>query len=146
MPTGGQLKLIGHYTKPPYEIVLRLFDYAKTLRTSLSILYQMKTQKKITGDTLIGMGFRPGKWFGAAIEHANATGLRGPELKTYLDGGAPQIIDPHPAPLPYHQNLHAETEDEIANVESVQQTMQKLMTVPTVVKGAVMPDACPAGP
>lgn len=100
----------------------------------------------ITGKTLIEMGYRPGKWFKEAIAHANEQRLTGEALKQFLDGSAPQVIDPHAEPMAYHQNLRAETELEIANVESVQATMRRLMKTPTVMTGAVMPDACPAGP
>ena len=35
---------------------------------------------------------------------------------------------------------------EQANIDYVRQSMQLLMRTPTVVAGAIMPDACPAGP
>jgi len=47
--------------------------------------------------------------------------------------------------MAYHKNIEAETEIEIANVESVFYTMDELMRTPTLVNGAVMPDACPTG-
>ena len=47
---------------------------------------------------------------------------------------------------PYHFNLRAETEQETDNVEKVRHTMDLVMQTPTAVAGAVMPDACPAGP
>ena len=98
---------------------------------------------KITGKDLIELGYRQGRWFKEALEVANAQHLKGEELKTYLDGIAPDIIDPHAEPVPYHMNIRAENEEEVANVESVKRTMDELMRTPTVINGAVMPDACP---
>ena len=101
--------------------------------------------KKITGKDLIEMGYRQGKWFKEALVKVNEQNLTGAELKTYLDNAAPVIIDPHAEPVKYHLNIRAENEEEIANVESVKQTMDVLMKTPTIVNGAVMPDACPTG-
>ncbi len=100
---------------------------------------------KITGKTLIEMGYRPGKWFKEALIHANAEGLQGTALKTYLDNMQPEIIDPFEIPLDFHKNIKAETELETSNVNAVFRTMEVLMKTPTLVNGAVMPDACPTG-
>jgi RNA-splicing ligase RtcB len=43
-------------------------------------------------------------------------------------------------------NIDIEHEDERENVEKVQHTMTVLMRTPVLKAGAVMPDACPAGP
>jgi RNA-splicing ligase RtcB len=43
-------------------------------------------------------------------------------------------------------NIEIEGDDERANVASVEATMRELMRTPVVKAGAVMPDACPAGP
>ncbi len=100
---------------------------------------------KITGKDLISMGYRQGKWFKEALETANKQRLIGEQLKTFLDAAAPTIIDPHEEPVAYHLNIKAESEEEAANVESVKNTMHGLMKTPTVINGAVMPDACPTG-
>lgn len=100
----------------------------------------------ITGKTLIEMGYRPGKWFKEAIAHVNEHQLQGEEMKNFLNAAAPTIIDPHATSVPFHQNIRAETETEQANVEAVLKTMEELMKTPTLVNGAVMPDACPTGP
>ena len=47
---------------------------------------------------------------------------------------------------PYFRNLRAETEQERDNVAKVFASMDELMQTPTLVAGAVMPDACPVGP
>ena len=59
-------------------------------------------------------------------------------------------MDTTPTSLPpattYHRNLRAETAAEQDNVAKVFATMDVLMQTPTLVDGAVMPDACPVGP
>ena len=45
----------------------------------------------------------------------------------------------------YHLNIRAENDDDAHNIASVERHMGELMRVPTIVAGAVMPDACPAG-
>jgi len=54
-------------------------------------------------------------------------------------------ILPHENIVDYYRNIKAESVNEISNVESVFKTMDVLMKTPTVVSGAVMPDACPTG-
>ena len=107
------------------------------------------TLTPITGTTLIDLGYKPGKWFAEAIAYANEQELSGAALETYLEGIAPEPVDeiePFEEPLAYHKNIRAETELDAKNVASVEKTMDMLMKTPTLVAGAVMPDACPAGP
>ena len=99
----------------------------------------------ITGKDIIDMGYKPGKWFGEALAHANEHQLSGQELIDYLETMSPTILDPRKQPVDYHLNIHAENEEEKSNVESVIATMDELMKTPTIQKGAVMPDACPTG-
>jgi len=106
----------------------------------------VKYDEKVTGQTLIEKGYRPGKWFKKAILHANRNRLSGEALDKYLQDTAPVIIDPYEEALPYHANIRAESEAERLNVEQVHKTMRQLMKTPTLVSGAVMPDACPTGP
>lgn len=99
----------------------------------------------ITGKELIDLGYRPSKWFKEAIEHANLNNLTGDDLAIYLKTVAPKIVEPFAEPIDFYKNITAETEDEKANVEYVFSTMKELMKTPTLVGGAVMPDACPTG-
>lgn len=102
----------------------------------------------ITGKTLIDLGFTPGPWFAAALEDLGLNPKDGDELLAYLQNIAPAVaptIPPFASPLPYHRNLRAETEGELDNVDKVFATMDELMKTPTLVAGAVMPDACPTG-
>ncbi len=106
----------------------------------------MNDTNTITGKTLIAMGYRPGKWFKEALEYANRHQLVGEALRAYLDTVRPTVIDPYEEPAPFRRNIEAETEEEVANVESVLASMRELMKTPTLVNGAIMPDACPSGP
>ena len=54
-------------------------------------------------------------------------------------------MDLHKESVGFSINIKAENEMEAVNVDSVIKTMKEVMKTPTVVDGAVMPDACPAG-
>lgn len=99
----------------------------------------------ITGKTILDLGFKAGKWFKEAIEVANQQQLEGEALVSYLKTIAPKEIPPYEQALDFHQNIEAETEEEISNVNQVLESMQELMKTPTLIAGAVMPDACPTG-
>mgnify|MGYP000129385966 FL=1 len=99
----------------------------------------------ITGKTLIDLGLKPSKYFKEIIEVANKNNLEGQAILNYAKTIMPEIIDPHEKPLPYYKNIRAESEEEVKNVQQVFDTMEELMKTPTIVKGAVMPDACPTG-
>ncbi|GLR19029.1 RtcB family protein [Portibacter lacus] len=100
---------------------------------------------KITGKTLVAMGYRPGRWFREALEYVNGQDLNEEALRDYLDKMMPQLVEPFTQPLTYKKNIRAENEEEAQNMEDVFRTMDELMKTPTIVKGAVMPDACPTG-
>lgn len=101
---------------------------------------------KITGHTLIDLGYRPGKWFAAAIAHINTNELTGEAMTNYLDSVCPPPpVMPHETPIHFYKNIEADNELEKDNIEKVFNTMNVLMTTPTIINGAVMPDACPAG-
>ena len=102
--------------------------------------------KAITGTDLIELGYRPGKWFGPALAHINTHQLSGAALRDYLRDVSPSVLDPlAPGTRPFHRNIRPESPLEEANVAQVVETMEAVMTVPTTVTGAVMPDACPTG-
>lgn len=102
--------------------------------------------KKTDGKDLIALGLQPGKWMQEALDHINKHGLEGEALATYVE----QFKSPPKIKLqesvPFKINIRAENELEEANVNAVINSMQELMKTPTVVDGAIMPDACPAGP
>ena len=99
----------------------------------------------VTGKTLIELGLKPSKYFKEIIEFANKNNLEGQSILNYANSIMPEIINPYDTPLFYFKNIRAESEDEVSNVQQVFDTMEELMKTPTIVKGAVMPDACPTG-
>ncbi|MCH9809362.1 MAG: RtcB family protein [Alphaproteobacteria bacterium] len=105
----------------------------------------------ITGKDLINAGMRQGKWFKPALEAANAALANGGSIEVAI--AAAKEFEPAPTTplraageLQFHENITAETPDEQANVDAVRASMRKLMRTPVVKAGAIMPDACPAGP
>lgn len=97
------------------------------------------------GNHLIEMGFEPAKWFKDALSYANANGLTLAELKAYAETLKPIQIEPHTNPPTYHVNIIAQNDVEQSNINAVKAAMDGLMHTPTVVGGAIMPDACPTG-
>ncbi|MFI0843313.1 RtcB family protein [Mesorhizobium sp. IMUNJ 23232] len=105
----------------------------------------------MSGQDLINAGLAQGKWFGKALVAANAVLERGGSLDEALEtarGFAPPPSTPLriAGQLPFHVNIEAETPDEQANIEAVSKSMAELMRTPVIRAGAIMPDACPAGP
>lgn len=105
----------------------------------------------LSGQDLIDAGVKQGKWFGRALAAGNALLEKGGSFEEAI--AVARSFEPPPAtPLyavgtvPFHLNIEAETPEEAANVESVVLSMTELMRTPVVRAGAVMPDACPAGP
>ncbi len=99
----------------------------------------------ITGKDIVDLGFKPSKWFKEVIEYANENQLFGGSLKSYIETIRPKYIEPYSEPVSFYQNIKAENDQEAENVKIVLDTMQELMKTPTLVGGAVMPDACPTG-
>ena len=104
-------------------------------------------KEKINGNTLLKLGFKQGKWFAEALAYINSNDLSLDQMLSYLEQfrAAPMIpLDYEPKPLVI--NIKAENEEEQINVDRVIECMVELMKTPTVVKGSIMPDACPSGP
>jgi RNA-splicing ligase RtcB len=107
----------------------------------------------ITGNTLLSWGWTTGPAFGQALSRAkalDAAGVSHADIQQQLESLRPVPVIRQPlrsvteaAPLQYA--LIAETEEEKTNYASVTQLMQGMMRIPVVTKGAIMPDACPAG-
>ena len=105
----------------------------------------MKT--KITGNHLLELGFKQGKWMKEAIAHINDNALEGEAMLLYLEQfKLPDPIALHAKSVAFSINIKAENDQEKENVDKVINSMQTLMKTPTLVDGAIMPDACPAGP
>ncbi|MAB47169.1 MAG: RNA-splicing ligase RtcB [Flavobacteriaceae bacterium] len=107
----------------------------------------METNTKITGKDLINLGYRQGKWMKDALVYINENQLQGDALERYLEQyKLPDPLPLHSKPLDFSINIKAENELEEDNVSKVINSMQTLMKTPTLVNGAIMPDACPTGP
>lgn len=111
------------------------------------VSFEVNNKTMVTGQTLIDLGYTPGKWFGEAIQTANEKNLEGMDLVMFLESRqpSPEIL-PHEKPKPYFKNLLPETYEDLENLKKVKATMDEVMRTPTVITGAIMPDACPAGP
>ncbi|TXD82651.1 RtcB family protein [Subsaximicrobium wynnwilliamsii] len=107
----------------------------------------MSTEKKITGNDLVAMGFRRGKWMKDAIAHINTNRLEAEAMLQYLEQfKLPAGIELHTKPIGFAVNIKADSDLEQDNVFKVVNSMKTLMKTPTLVNGALMPDACPTGP
>lgn len=105
----------------------------------------------IKGRELIAAGLPQGKWFADAIAAANAVLERGGAREAAVSAALafappPPLALREADALSFHANIEAETPAEEANVEAVKASMARLMRTPVVRAGAIMPDACPAGP
>lgn len=106
----------------------------------------------ITGDDLKSWGHRPGPAFPALLARANAAraeGLGLVRIRQMLEADLPPPAPPVQAlqsGRAFHANIVADHPDEVANIEAVTRSMHLLMQTPTIESGAIMPDACPAGP
>jgi tRNA-splicing ligase RtcB (3'-phosphate/5'-hydroxy nucleic acid ligase) len=105
----------------------------------------------LSGQDLIDAGLRQGHWFGPALRAANELLERGANRDEALEMA--RTFQPEPAlqlhardAVPFYVNIEPEDETEVANVASVSGSMTELMRTPVVRAGAIMPDACPAGP
>ncbi|MFV0565451.1 MAG: RtcB family protein [Flavobacteriaceae bacterium] len=102
---------------------------------------------KTTGKHLIALGYRQGKWMKNALAHINENQLQDEALLNYLEQfKLPEPLILHQTPIAFSINIKAENDLETKNVNSVINSMQTLMKTPTLVAGAIMPDACPTGP
>ena len=107
----------------------------------------------VTGEHLKEWGHRPGKQFPDLLERANALRAEGyglVRIRTELEGEIPLVPDTlalrATGEIAFHENIDSGDPDEEDNIQKVRQTMTALMRTPTIEAGAVMPDACPAGP
>lgn len=93
------------------------------------------------------MGIAPNKYFKQVIEFANSGNKTNEEIIAYNDSLQPKVIEyvPFDEPVFYHKNIKAESKIEKSNLESVFKNMDEVMKTPTIVTGAIMPDACPVG-
>lgn len=103
--------------------------------------------QEIDGKKLIELGYKPGKWFKEALSYINSQNMEHKVMLHYLDAMSKkeQKLGLRNKPIHYHKNIAAEHLEEVANVKKVFECMDELMRTPTLIAGAVMPDACPTG-
>lgn len=109
--------------------------------------------KNWSGKKLLSLGYKGSKHFSNTIAHLNAIDATEAQAMAYIDAllsAMPVEILPYKEAKGYFVNLDANDDDAEAafiaeNYEKVKQTMDEVMKTPTVLAGAVMPDACPAG-
>jgi RNA-splicing ligase RtcB len=102
---------------------------------------------RITGNFIRECGYQPASWWKDAIGEAGGCEFADPaQARAFLDRFAPPPATPLRAPgsLRWTANIEAEEDAEKANIEATSRHMDELMRVPTVVAGAIMPDACPS--
>lgn len=104
----------------------------------------------IDGRTLLGWGLPPGPHMKDALTAARAVlardGIEAARLAALAFMPMPKLGLRTDAPAPLSVLLSPTGPAEERNLALVLQDMERLMQVPTVLRGAVMPDACPAGP
>ncbi len=61
----------------------------------------------ITGLYLIGMGYKPSKYFKTIIDYANTRqgNMTEADIRKYADSIIPKIIEPHLCAIGYHFNI-----------------------------------------
>lgn len=97
----------------------------------------------ITGQDLIDFGYKPGAHFKDMLSEANKLGRIDKDI---LDQYLPPPVLPLCEPKGWYQNIETHNKDEEENLSKVNESMGELMRTPVVKHGAIMPDACPAGP
>lgn len=97
----------------------------------------------ITGQDLINFGYEPGPYFKDMLEEANKSGKIDKEV---LDQYLPPPVLPLTSTKSWTANIDPVGTDEVENWSKVRETMNEIMRTPVVKHGAIMPDACPAGP
>jgi len=110
-----------------------------------------ENKETLTSETLSSWGHEPGKSFGAALRDgaiALEEGKTMTEVRELLESYKPAPVIPLDASgeKSFHVNIEADSLDEEENIANVKHHMTELMRTPTVEAGAIMPDACPAGP
>ena len=117
----------------------------------------MSNSNAITGKDLMELGFEPAPWFGDVLETANEknyslsqtarmAGKIVADLKAEHDAKLARQTPLRENATPFEFNITVEHEEEEENVVAVRSTFEELMRTPVLETGAVMPDACPAGP
>ena len=100
--------------------------------------------KIIDGKYLISLGYKPDFRFSKIINHFKGrTDITNDEIHNYIDKIS--TITPRDNALDYKINLSPVSDFEKDNILKVKKSMDIIMKSPVVIKGEIMPDACPTG-
>ncbi len=100
-----------------------------------------------TARDLLDLGCPQGPEIPRVLAIVNATPHTQAQVQAVVAEQKPAPTLPlHDEPAPCQWNITASNEAEEANVAAVRATMNRVLRTPCVIEGAVMPDACPAGP
>ena len=108
----------------------------------------------ITGNDLLAAGWASGPRLGEALAHAAELEAKGIHDKDYLlkllhrdtppEAFVPKLA-PRSVPAPFSEAIEATCAQDVENIGNVRRFMRDLLAMPVIERGAVMPDACPAG-
>jgi tRNA-splicing ligase RtcB len=106
----------------------------------------------ITEQDLLDAGYASGSMIGEMLARVDAHEENGVSDAKYLmkllkrEFSAPPLkLAMREKPAAFAEAIEGVTKDEKKNVEKVRKQMRDLLKVPIIQRGAVMPDACPAG-
>lgn len=107
----------------------------------------MDNEKRYTGKDLLDMGCKPGPVVGKLLDIVNSRPHTVVQIQELIAAHAPpETLKLRSKAAPCQYNITADNEIEESNVAAVRATMDAVLKTPCVIEGAVMPDACPAGP
>jgi tRNA-splicing ligase RtcB len=108
--------------------------------------------KPITSEDLQAAGYLPGPHLEAMLRQAAEYQLRGISDVKYLLKLLRRDFAPPPpkfvmrdSPAPLAEAIRAESAEEKRNLAAARRQMQQLLLTPVITRGAIFPDACPAG-
>jgi tRNA-splicing ligase RtcB (3'-phosphate/5'-hydroxy nucleic acid ligase) len=106
----------------------------------------------ITGHLLLESGWPPGPALGEALKRAAEFEAKGVQDIGYILKRLRRDCPPpdpklslRAEPANFTEAIEAVTEADAANLVKVRRAMHQLLRVPIIERGAIMPDACPAG-
>lgn len=117
------------------------------------VLFMQKMQKIITGDDLLEAGYESGPLIGRMLARAAEHEAKGVTDRKYLlkllkrefKAPPPRLVM-REKPVAFTEAIAPANQEEQENVAKVRGKMHELLRTPVISRGAIMPDACPAGP
>ena len=107
----------------------------------------MSNQEQYTGQDLISMGCVEGPDLGKVLLIVNDKPHTRDEVQAVIEQHKPApVLELRTEPAPCQYNITADNDTEADNIAAVRASMDIVLRTPVAIEGAVMPDACPAGP